>query len=417
MSEDFFSHYLPYTSNTEAPLWFNRWAAIASIGALLGRQYYFKHGHFTINPNIYCMLLGTAGTRKSSSIKLAKKLLKQVGYNTIAADATTKEKFLMDLSGVPSEGDLPSPDDFLNSSINGVSNDTPREVFIMADEANDFFKTNNFEFLSLLGTLWDYEGSYEHRLKNSKSISVNDPTVSILCGNTPTGFSLAFPPEILGQGFFSRILLIHGEPNGKKIAFPKAPDPKETLALVEYLRLIRMNCVGAAELQPAAEQLLEHIYIKDRPLEDPRFATYSTRRFSHLLKLCVIHSAARVSTTITVQDVIHANTVLTHAETLMPKALGEFGKSRNSDISHKIMQLINSADEIVTFKSIWKQVSSDLEKMTDLSTLLQNLASADKIQTVQGGLGFLPKRKVISYDTSSILDYSYLTDEEKDLAK
>ncbi len=416
MQEDFFSSYLAYTSETEVPAIFNRWAAISGIGAFLGRQYYFQHGHFTIQPNTYCMLIGSPGTRKSTAIKLMKKLLTDSGYTTIAADKSTKEKFLLDLAGETGEGkSLLSPDELLDQNLFGDSDDLKQdaEMFIMADEFNDFFGNGNIEFISLLGTLWDYSGTYRNRIKNGTSVNIHNPTVSILGGNTPTGFSLAFPTEILGQGFFSRILLIYGEPNGKRITFPKPPDPEHTRFLIEYLRRIKQSSFGPANLTRSAELLLEKIYTSASTIEDVRFESYYTRRFSHLLKLCLITSAARCSKDISECDVIHANTILTHTERLMPKALGEFGKAKHSDVSHKIIQLLDSSHEILTFKQIWKHVSNDLEKMADLATLVQNLIAADKIQTVPGGLGFLPKRKIIEQSDSSVLDYSYLSEEER----
>lgn len=412
MEEDFFSSYLKYTSNTEAPAWFNRWSAITGIGAYLGRNFYFEHGHFLINPNLYTMLIGTPGTRKSSAIKVMKKLLVDAGYNTIAANKTTKEKFLMDLAGEVGEGETKSVEDFLDQNLFGDSNDSA-EIFVMADEFNNFIGNGNIEFISILGELWDYSGTYTNRIKNGKSISISNPTVSILGGNTPTNLSIAFPQEVIGQGFFSRLLLIYGESNGRKIAFPKAPDAEHTKYLIEYLKRIKLEAYGPARLNKDAEELLERIYKSHRAVDDVRFESYSTRRFSHLLKMCLIVSAGRLSNTISPQDVIHANTVLTHAEHFMPKALGEFGKSKHSDVSHKIISLLEATTDILPFKEIWKHVSNDLEKMSDLATLLQNLQAADKIQSVKGGLGFLPKRKIVDHADSSMLDYSYLTEEEK----
>ena len=409
---DFFSSYLEYTDNTESPKIFHRWSAIAGLGAFLGRQYYFQHGHFTIYPNVYSMLIGSPGTRKSTAIKLMRKILVEAGYNTIAADKSTKEKFLLDLAGEKDEGALATPEEILEQNLFGDSNAQDCEMFIMADEFNDFFGNGNIEFISLLGTLWDYSGVYRNRIKNGKSVSINNPTVSILGGNTPTGFSIAFPTEILGQGFFSRILLIYGEPNGKRIPFPKPPDAEQTRAIVETLRTIKQTAYGAARLTSGAQKLLERIYELPASLDDVRFESYSTRRFTHLLKLCLITSAARSSNEITERDVIGANTILSYTEQLMPKALGEFGKAKHSDVTHKIVQLLDSTSRVLTYKEIWKHVSSDLEKMSDLSTLLQNLATADKIQLVPGGSGFLPKKKVIEQRDSSVLDYSILTDEE-----
>jgi len=407
--EDFISSYLEYASDTEVPAIFHRWAAIAGIGALLGRRYYFNHGHFTVNPNIYCMLVGASGTRKSTAIKLFKKLIQQAGYNTIAADKTTKEKFILDLSG---ETDEPTTKDILDENL--WEDETAKddaEIFIMADEFNDFFGNGNIEFISLLGTLWDHTGIYKNRIKNGKSVSINNPTISILGGNTPTNISLAFPPEIIGQGFFSRLLFIYGEPNGKRITFPETPSPESTRHIIEKLGIIKSLCFGAAELTVEAKKLLDTIYRGDFGVNDVRFDSYTTRRFTHLLKLCLITSASGYSREITERHVIYANTILYHAEQYMPKALGEFGKAKHSDVSHKIISLVESANAVVEFKDIWRHVNNDLDKIQDLATIMQNLVSADKLQSL-AGKGFLAKRKVINTQMQGLIDYSLLSKEE-----
>lgn len=415
MSEDFFSSYLQYTSAAEPPAIFQRWCAIAGIGALLGRQYYFQHGTKSIHSNIYCMLIGSPGTRKSTTIKQMKSFLMKAGYTTIAAEKSTKEKFLLDLAGTDTPGEV---DNILDQNLFGGSDvGTDSEMFIMADEFNDFFGNGNLEFISLLGTLWDFSGSYRNRIKNGKSVDIPNPTVSILGGNTPTGFSIAFPSEILGQGFFSRILLIYGEPNGKRIPFPPAPDEHTTGQLVEYLREIKSSVFGPAQLTGTAKKLLSAIYQLDPKVDDVRFASYSNRRFEHLLKLCLIVSAGRLSTEITDRDVVYANTILTHAEQYMPRALGEFGKAKNSDVAHKVVEIIYNAPGVVKMKEIWQHVHADLDGMKQLGEILSGLQQADKIQAVPELGGFLPKRKMIGKGMEGMVDFDLLTEEERNMRK
>lgn len=416
LGDDFFSQYLDYTSGIEPPAVFQRWCAIAGIGALLGRQFYFQHGHFSVYPNTYTMLIGSPGTRKSTAIKLMRSLLVQAGYGTIAAEKSTKEKFLLDLAG-EDNGTL-SPDAILDRNLFGNGDDKPdSEMFIMADEFNDFFGNGNIEFVSLLGTLWDFNGVYRNRIKNGKSVDINNPTVSILGGNTPTGFSLAFPTDILGQGFFSRILLIYGEPNGKRIPFPERPSDAHTSGIIDKLRSIKSNIFGPATLTGKAESLLSKIYQINPTVDDVRFDSYSNRRFIHLIKLCLIHCASRGSVEIAEQDVIYANTVLTHSESFMPRALGEFGKGKNSDVTHKVLQVISGAGSVVTFKDIWCHVHSDLEKMSQLQEILVNLHAADKIQSVPDLNGYLPKRRIALQEDATIVDYSLLSAEERRMTK
>lgn len=413
--EDFFSQYFSYTENTEIPKIYHRWSVIATVGALLGRRFFLNHGHSTIYPNIYCILVGSSGSRKSAAIKLIKKLVYASGYDTIAAEKSSKEKFLLDLENSNIDENT-SVDDILDKNL--FCDDTQqqdKEVFIMADEFNDFFGNGNIEFFSLLGTLWDFEGNYRYRLKNSKSVNIFNPTVSLLGGNTPVGLSLTFPSEIFGQGFFSRLILVYGVRRDVRIPFPKNPDPKHTQEIIESLQRFRA-LHGNAEFTSSATNLAERIYTSDSTgIRDPRFESYATRRFTHLLKIAIICAAIKYQTIIDEHTLITANTILTCTEQLMTKTLGEFGKAKNSDTSHKVLQIIETNPGISTFKDLWISVCSDLEKPSDLALIIQNLMMADKLQIVPGGKGYLPKRKLIEVEDSSILDYSILHEEERNM--
>ena len=424
---DFFSRYIQYVGDTESPAIFHRWCAITAIGALLGRNYHLHHGHFTVNANIYTMLVGNPGTRKSTAIKLVKKLLVDSGYNTIAADKTTKEKFLLDLSG---EAELDegfktagkggaSDTSILDANLWGDSDDElasrpAAECFIMADEWNDFTSLGNIEFYSLLGTFWDFSGIYKNRIKTGKSVNIANPTVSILSGNTPTGFSLAFPSEIIGQGFFSRLILVHGESTGRKIAFPAKPDPALAAEMSGYLNRLKYECQGTIALTPTAQKLIEKIYAEYEGFEDARFESYFNRRFTHLLKICLVCAASRLSRSIGEQDVLLANTILTHTENNMPKALGEFGKGRNSDVANKVIDILAATTKPLMFQDIWKLVAHDCDKQLTLGDVLTNLRAADKVQQVQGG-GFLAKRKPPKEVSNDLVNFELLTKEERGL--
>ncbi len=418
-SLDFFSLYLEYTAKTECPTFFHRWTAVTSLAAYLGRSTYFRHGHFTLHPNLYTMLIGSPGTKKSSAIKIGAKLLKQAGYNTFAARKTRQEKFLLDLAPGSGEDCLQSEDDILDSNLFGEGIDSyasapPSECFIAADEFNNFIGVGNLEFMSILGELWDYEGVYDYRLKNSKDIYIPEPTITILGGNTPTGFSQAFPSEAIGQGFFSRLLLVYGEPSGIKYTIPPAPDTELQKRLVEFLHKVRATLHGEVTMTEEAYTLLDKIYNAWETIDDVRFEHYANRRLTHLLKLCLVVVASRLSMVIEMQDIVYANTLLTFTEQLMPKALGEFGKARNSEVAHKVVQLIDGVKVPVAFKSIWKHIHSDLESRDKLVVILTNLMEAGKIQSVAGG-GYLPIKAVRAKGIKGATDWSILTENERGL--
>lgn len=413
-----FDLYFDYVLGTEPPAIFHRWALIGCVGAMLGRQMWFPFGSSRLFPNQYIMFVGDPGTRKSTAIKKASKLIGQAGFEKFGAQKTSMEKFLLDLQedgtdtdeqvGNFSAGGNKKKDAIdilsaLNLKIDGeVGDETPREMFIAADEFNNFLGSGNLSFQSLLGELWDWDEPdrfYKQRLKNSKSVTIYQPTISILAGNTPSSFADCFPLASIGQGFMSRLILVHAEPSGVKVTFPKEPDKELTDKIVQHLMRMRQMCLGPVTMDEEAAGALDLIYKGWAEMEDARFKHYSTRRFTHLLKLTMICCATRLSTHFTVQDVLHANTILSYTETTMPKAIGELGKSKNAEAANKVMQTLYSARDAKTIQDLWKVVQNDLDKLGDLASLLINLQQADKIQVIKnasGKDGYLPKMKPMS---------------------
>jgi len=407
-NKDLFSLYFDYVKDTESPTIYHRWSLIAAVGALMGRKFWMPFGSNRIFPNQYVMLIGNPGARKSSAIKTSRRLLSSAGYDTFAAEKTTKEKFLLDLEGADDDTEnmgrgsanrtrTLNANDVLKSLEFGTSDSShdgiPREIFITADEFNEFAGSGNLDFLSMLGQLWDWDdesATYKHRFKNSKSISIYQPTISLISGNTHAGFQLAFPAAAIGQGFLSRLILVYSEPSGRKITFPTVPDERTAVAIGEKLHAIKEKVNGAATLSQDAKQALDTIYRTWKDLEDYRFKSYSTRRQTHLYKLCLITAAMRVSTEITKEDVVLANTILTWTEKDMDKALGEFGKNRNSEAVQTIMSALLGSSEPLGFEKLFSLVRRDIDGRDKLPEILNGLEAAGKIKHLKEQKKFVP---------------------------
>lgn len=411
-NNNFIEKYLDFFSGTEPPTIYNRWCAIGGIGAILGRQAWIQHGHTRVYPNQYIMLVGEAGTRKSTTIKtFLKPIIAEAGFNKIAASKTSKEKFLMDLA----EGmeNVSNPEDHLDvdkGKANWGQNKTMRELFgvvdasepaeclIMADEFNVFMGHSNVEFIDMLTDLWDYSGIFAQRTKSGKSVLVPNPTISMLAGNTQVGISMSFPTEVIGQGFFSRLLLIYSDPSGRRITKPPAPDQARRGQLIKLLTEVRGSIRGEVLVEDTAWKWLDEIYQEWKDLEDVRFKSYSTRRLTHLIKLCLCVAASRLSRTVTAADVEYANSILHYTEFFMPKALGEFGKARQSDVSAKILEILEKAEKpIDPLKELFPMIARDIDGTKQLAEILGNMKAAGKILQIANG-GLIPQPKKMKFD-------------------
>lgn len=410
MKEDFISTYMRMCDleNSEAPAIYHRWCCLSIMGAYIGRQCWVNFGIGNIYPNQYIMLMGEPGTRKGSAMGVARKLLKKTGYTRFSKDKTSKERFLVDMK------QYDTTDESLED-LEMLSMDSPSESYIMAGEFTDFIGQGNMDFVTFLTNVWDNLDKYEHPKLHGKSVEVYKPTVNLLGGNTPEGFALAFPPEALGNGFLSRVILLHAEPTSVRVAWPEPPDELLMADLANRMIFAKKTLAGEIVVTTEAKKIASEIYKKEIPVDDARFKHYQQRRYIHMLKIALLLAVYDARGQIQPIDMVRANTVLAVAERHMGKALGEFGASRYSGVAGKILSHLAGSVLPQDSTDLWKVCARDLTKRTELSDILLGLQTAEKIQVKSIGrkTGYLLLHKQKKEWPADLLDLQWLTEEEQ----
>lgn len=408
--KDFFTAYLDYVNldKSEAPALYHRWVCASILGALKGRNIWFPFGHSQIYPNQYVMLMGPPASKKGTAMGIGKVLLKGAGYTRFSADRTSKEAFLKHMKQF--EGDSPEA----SHDLEALVFDAPAESYIHAGEFVDFIGQGDTGFMMTLTNIWDNPANYVHPKLTGRDVYVEKPTINLLGGSTATTFSIAFPPEAIGTGFMSRVILVHADGSGNKIAWPATPDSLAHAILVEHLKEIK-TMSGEMSMGTEVRNLGELIYKSSIPVEDVRFTHYNERRHIHLIKLSSIIAISDLSMEITKTHMIRANTMLAMAESRMPRALGEFGASKFSDISNKILEFLKKKTIPQNNRDLWKAFPNELSKPSDLADVMVNLKTAEKIQVVniRGKEGYLMHSKPTIVWDEKLIDNDWLTEQER----
>lgn len=374
--------------NQEAADFSYLWAGLSCIAAQLARNVYIPFGNGKIYPNLYVMFVGDPGKRKSTAIKDLKKRIKAAGYQNICGDKVTMQKYLLDLAGVGEGSVEDSNITEFNLGITLGTNDYV-ESYINQDEFSDFIGINNYPFISLLGNFWDIDEPYVYRTKTGQSIEIPSPIVNILGATTPSQFNTIFPPAISEQGFLSRLIIVNIPESKRKIARPLPSDAGVIEKVVDGLKAVR-KLSGELVMSDAVWAKLEEIYLSWKPVEDTRFAHYSTRRHTQLLKLCILATCSRYTVEMSVDDVIFANTLLSFTEHFMPQALGQFGKNKDGDVNSKVISYLRSSFPTAkSLQDIIIPISTETDVMS-LQKILNNLVVAEKIVAASNGK-YLPK--------------------------
>ena len=380
MENKILKQYLKFTEDTESPTQYHRWAFISIHAAALGRNVWLNHGPWRVYPNMYIILSGISAARKSAALSIAQSIMKNAKYSHFVPTRTSREQFLEDFTLGFSTVNTDESDDLTNLLRRAPEpeNLLCSEAYICSSEFLDFIGIKNHSFINTLTNLWDSAQSvYSERYRNRKLI-INNPVVNLIGGMTPTNFGMAMPLEVTEQGLLSRLLLVHSDPSGRKITFPTIPTPEQQSIFIDHIRKVRAMR-GEFTLTENAAYALDDIYQHFQVLNDARLQSYCGRRLDHLFKLCIVLAAMRGVTVVCADIVEEANTILTYTESSMSAGLGEFGESKYSKVSQKIVDMLASSNGPLSFTALWTSVSSELDKILTMNEIMQNLERAQKI--------------------------------------
>lgn len=406
--------YLNLVDDTESPTLYHRWCLLTSVGALLNRRTRFEMATGSVYPNMFTILLGPPGARKSTAISMSARILKQAGYRHIANGTTSAEQFLLDLKlGFDAIRVAANDLETLALDVPQLLTAPCSHVLVQAGELQDFLGTSNVTFLTKLTNLWDNPEDYPYRLKSGTMELINKPTISLLGGATQTTFKKMFPLDVIGQGLLSRFMLIHGAGPRKRVFMPKPLDASLEAEIVEYLKVIGRSpeIPSNYEYTPAAEEFSRVLYESgETEITDLRFQHYANRRNDHYMKLAIIIASMNLHQKIELNDCILANTILTYTEKFMPLALGEFGLDHNAE---KTEYLYNLIQRHTTGMSIPELVTQSLSvfngNTSELASHITKLKAAKRIDQINrdGKIHYIVIERTVA-SNSGLVDFNLL---------
>jgi hypothetical protein len=402
-SNEFLDTYLEYVEQTESPRQFHIWSALAGVSACLGRRCFMQFGMRQIFPNMYVTLVGPPGSRKSSAISdITARLKAATGVRFAPTDtAGQRQGLIAEMMSLEDEDEDVEKQlaAALATSIEALGDVNlaavdPRDrhvLFAACSELTSFIGNNTIDMLTFLGTVWDGE-SYTYKIRKEKNV-LRDPLMTVLAASTPTSIAGALPQEAVGQGFMSRLILVHGMYRYQDLAWPEAPDAKLVTQIEKKYNRLYHDFSGEIEFSAEARDMLTELYtgnVVDIP--DTRFTQYIDRRHTHLLKLCMVIAASNLRRVVFPEDVAIAHKLLAATELLMPDALGEYGLSPIATAKQRMLEFIQAANVPVSIKILGAIMAKDMRQIDFLNSL-NELANANKIMQIstRDGVAFVAK--------------------------
>lgn len=394
ITNDFLKTYLQYVHNTESPVIMHVWCAIAAASAAMGRHVWLESGIQKTYANHFCLLVGPPGTRKSTAIRLATKLMTKNTGVKIAPDDTggqrqgliaaienlEEEKLRADISNL-GLNDITDVDILKINSITlntkGKEDPDRHSMFINAGEFGSFLGQNSLDLTRFLIKMWDGD-DYNYSLKKEKMI-LKSPLINLLGGITSSDLATLLPPEAIGQGFMSRIILVFA-PGKEKSVPPSQVKLDKTVKnkLISIYKYLFYELKGGLKKSQCAFDFEDKIYMSNIKLQDARFIYYSERRADHLTKLAMVLAASKMESTITGEDYKEAHLILQETEKYMSEALGEYGLSPLAVSRQKMVEFLRQSNGPVLATTLWAMMRKDMRQV-DFLSCLTDLINANKI--------------------------------------
>ena len=376
--QNFLRAYMEYTSDTEPSDQYHFWTAATIIATATKRQVYLDMNHFDIRPNMYTILVGPSGARKSTAANLGLKLALKIGLKKFS-DKMTSAALIKSLS------------ESTEKRIRGTEVNFCSPILLYSNELGVFFGVDAYKS-GLLADLTDlYDGGDPQGNWSKETISrgketIANPFVNMLIAGTPQTLKEVIPIAAASQGFPSRVMFIWASKRRKRISRSLRSGAQDMLEfnLVKDLESIS-KLSGQFKFSPEGWKLYDSTYMT-RPepedeFDDERLRGYASRKDIHILKVAMILSlASNDSLLITEKEIKSAMDAIRWMESGLTNIFVGYGASTTSQDTVRVFQQIQAlckskgfaTDQEITKRNYAHLTSAELEGV--IGTLRRALA-------------------------------------------
>lgn len=351
--------YLEYVDQTEPPDLYKEWSAISVMASALQRKSYIKFGTYVFFPNMYIVLVGPSGKcRKSKAMEPGRDFLSKINVN-LAPDATSQVALISELE-----------DSMESGMVDKTGTPIPAHcsLTVYSMELTVFLSYNNPDLLTYLTNWYDCDPQFRYKTQSRGNQIVENVWVNLFGATTPELIASSLPRDTVGGGLASRIIFVYESKKGKSISLTrmKPSDPILYDNLVHDLQEINLMH-GEYSIDKSFDDKFTKWYEEEEfqdTIGDPRFSGYKERRATHVIKICMILSAARDSEMLITEKIFsEALDLIDRTEINMPKTFQGVGRSNEAETTVAIMEVVEHR-KVINYSELVSMFYHDANRNT-----------------------------------------------------
>lgn len=326
------SYYSLYTNESESPDSYHLWTGLSILASAVRRNVWLNQGTYILYSNLYVILVGPPGrVRKSTSIRLGRRLLLGIEGINFSADSITREELIRQLGKISTTAKQAA-------------------LTIHSTELSSLIEPSGIKMIQFLTDIFDSDFKWHYATKGQGKDTINNPVLNILAATTPSWIADGLPADVIGHGFTSRVIFIYAEDRRYLRPFPKEPDANLIKDLQQDLDHIS-RLEGPFSWGKGTKDSYSAIYDeidKNKP-DDYRIEGFHNRKDIHVLKVAMLLSISESdSLVISPTDVETAYSVLNTIEEAMGKTFSAVGKYDHAVDYERIVAAIADAGEMTS---------------------------------------------------------------------
>lgn len=392
----FLRDYDTYTSGNEAHKLYHLWCSLVALSSLVSRKVWVDMGYFRVYANLYVVLDGPPGDRKTTAMAQCKKLLYEVGDVPMSAECQTKESLVKELASY-------------KRYFQGEEGTLPVEyapITICVTELSQFIGAASAHMIDFLTTIYD-ETRYANKTKNKGSEDIIGPYVVLLGCTTPAWITARLRDDVISGGFSRRAVFVYWPGERKRITFPKITpeiDAAWQRLLVQSKRIQALK--GPFSWDSEAAVWYDEWYTKKLKIpNDPTVSGYYESKHIQLVKIAMLVSASESNDMVLrIEHLKLALEILESNEANMAKVFSGIGRNELNAVASYVTQLLTGVDGAMPEKELARAMHREAS-VDELYKVLLHLVQTDQIV------------KLKKADDTGVERIFYTTKEKYDRAK
>ena len=372
----FIENYMLYNSGNEANKTYHRWSALSALSSIISRRVWIDMGYFRIYPNLYIVLLGPPGNKKTTAMTVAKSLIRQLGSAIpFSAECQTKESLVKELAEYERTFDFPG-------AVKPYKY-TPMSIFVT--ELSQFIGVDPARMIDLLTTIYDQD-FYDLKTKNKGCQLIVGPYLTLLACTTPEWITNYLKSDVITGGFSRRALFVlEYDDSDIRVPFPEITPVMKAAwdNLITYAHVL-FTIGGEFKWDPPAKEWYIKWYEKRTISSDPLIRWFDATSYIQALKIAMLISLSEsTDMVIRLGHLQQAFALLEVLKVNLPKVFQGIGRNELNVVKMKVLSVLNTTGPI-TDRKLMAMIYSELPHGgADFDTLMRDMDKCGDIKRVQ----------------------------------